>query len=200
MADCIYYTFTPDNDPTYKKTVVDRLIQIKSRDTHSTLQYSHRYGGISCSATMADGCNGVRFRMNDYTKHPLRWKKVIIPCTDEQEDLMFAEDCRQTDFYFNKVTSLEILGPPLNQEQEGRCYFGPNALKYDKIGVVICNISHRRIIKSWESRVWCTESRIMTLLKAYPDLTDKHPDEYRPDNGHELVKNYFENFGSLKGA
>jgi hypothetical protein len=127
--------------------------------------------------------------MNDYTKHPLRWKSVIIPCTDYQEDLIWAEDRRMADIDLKKDSLLVKLRPVL--DTIGTCYFGPNAIKYDKIGVVLCNISHRRIIKSWNDRVWCTEQCIMALLKAFPDLTDKHPDEFRPDNGHKLIESYF---------
>ena len=195
MADITYWSFDPDGDPTYKKTYVDRLIQIKSQLTHSTKQYSPRYGGISCSATMAEGLNCVRFKMNDYTKHPKRWKKVIIPCTDEQEDLMFAFDCRMANVKCKgSISSPRIwLNDAMDYKGiiDSYTYCGPKAIKYDKIGVVLCNISHRRIIKSWKNRVWCTEQCIMTLLQAFPDLTDKHPDEFRPDNGHKLIESLF---------
>lgn len=189
MADMIYRTFDPDADPTYKKTWTDRLIQIKSRYTHTEIQYSDRYGGISASATMADGCNCFRFKMIDYTKHPLRWKSVIIPCTDEQEDLMFAEDCRMAGF---SLAWCDNFINNFTDTVDFDCYvYGRNAMKYDKWGVIFCNISHRRILRSSDKLVWCTESRIMALLKAFPDLTARHPDEYRPNNGHELVKGYF---------
>jgi len=193
MADIIYRTFDPDADPAYKKTWTDRLIQIKSRYTHTEIQYSDRYGGISASATMADGCNCFRFKMIDYTKHPLRWKSVIIPCTDEQEDLIWDEDCRMAGMDNHAETSMMIDVAHGDAEYFEPCFFGPNAMKYDKWGVIFCNISHRRIIGSSDKLVWCTESRIMTPLKVYPDLTDKHPDEFRPDNGHRLIEEYVRN-------
>ncbi len=185
MADMNFWSFDPDADPTYKKTVTDRLIQIKSQLTHTETQYSHRYGGISCSSTRADGCKCWRFKMIDYTKHPLRWKKVIIPCTNEQEDIMFAYDCDKADIQtpFHKWNMLSLA--------VGGCCYGPNALPYDTLGVVLCNISHRRIIPSWKNKAWCTEGRVMALLKAYPNLTDKNPDEFNPENGHKLIESLF---------
>lgn len=185
MANIIWRTFNPDGDPTYKKTWTDRLIRIKSKYTHTETQYSDRYGGISASATMADGCNCFRFKNIDYTKHPRRWKSVVISCTDEQEDLMFAEDCKMADVDEHYMRSA-CFDPAPN-----RCYYGWRPMKYDKIGVILCNISHRRIIGSSDKVLWCTESRIKTLLTAFLDLTDKKPDEFRPDNGHKLVKEYF---------
>ena len=183
MSKVIWRTFDPDGDPTYKKTWIDRAIQLRSQETHTETQYSGRYGGVSSSATRADGCKSQRFKYIDgYIRHPKRWKSIVIPCTDEQEDLMFEYDCKMADRTRSDVE---------HEIGFGFTSFGPNALKYDTLGVILCNISHRRILRSSDKLVWCTESRIMSLLKAFPDLTDKHPDEFRPDNGHELVKNYF---------
>lgn len=188
MTNITLWSFDPDADPTYKKTWTDRAIQLRSQLTHTTKQYSSRYGGISCSATMKGGYDCVRFKMNDYTKHPLRWKSIIIPCTDEQEDLIFAEDCRMADVPVRQMANVSIITQHYTQE----AFFGPNAMKYDKLGVVLCNISHRRIIKSWADRCWCSESCIMAILAGHPSLTDKHPDTFNPDNGHKLVKAYAE--------
>jgi hypothetical protein len=190
VADVTYWSFDPDGDPAYKKTFTDKLIQIKSHETHTETQYSHRYDGISCSTTLADEGKCWRFKMIDYTKHPLRWKKVIIPCTDEQEDLMWRYDLEKAGYVSDFMEGMGI-GRGRTLLSISRCVsYGPNAIKYDRFGVIFCNISHRRILGSSDKLAWCTESRIMTLLQAHPDLTDMHPDEFRPDNGHELVENY----------
>jgi len=183
----LWRTFDPDGDPTYKKTWTDRAIQLRSQETHTETQYSPRYSNVSASATLADGCGCQRFKMIDYTKHPKRWKTIRIPCTKEQEDLMFDFDCKMADYpnWANKRASGQYRWKPR------RCYWGHNAKKYDRLGVVLCNISHRRILGSSDKLVWCTESRIMSVLQAFPDLTDKHPDTFRPDNGHKLIQEYF---------
>lgn len=160
MADCFWKSFNPDAEG-YKKTLVDWFINLRSKFTHTELEFSKRYDGVSTSATLQDGCNGDRFKMIDYTKHPERWESITIPCTDEQEDLIFAEACRM----------------------EG--------MKYDKIGVVLCNILSLRIIRSRKKWVWCTESCVRKVLAGHPLLTKKHPDEFNPDSGHFLIEKYF---------
>lgn len=192
MADVTYWSFDPDGDPTYKKTFTDWLIQIKSQLTHSEQQYSHRYGGISCSTTLADEGKCWRFKdIDGYQRHPLRWKKVIIPCTDKQEDIMWRYDLKMAGYVDDFMENMGILRGRSLESIAGCVSYGLNALKYDKWGVIFCNISHRRIIGSSDKLAWCTESRIMTLLKAFPNLTDKHPDEFRPDNGHKLIEGLF---------
>ena len=51
-----YRSFDPLADPTYKLTMTDRLIMLRSRFTHTEIEFPEIYGGISFSATMADGC------------------------------------------------------------------------------------------------------------------------------------------------
>lgn len=160
MADIEWKSFNPHVEG-YKRSLTEWFINWKSRRTHTEIEFSFRYSHVSSSATLQDGCNGDRFKMIDYTKHPERWESIVIPCTDEQEDLIFAEACRMV------------------------------GMKYDKIGVVLCNILRMRIIRSRAEWVWCTESCIRKVLAGFPKLTKKHPDEFNPDNGHEVVKKYF---------
>lgn len=159
MADIYWHSFNPHVEG-YKRSLTEWFINWKSKRTHTELEFSGRYYKVSTSATLQDGCTGDRFKYIDYTKHPERWESITIPCTDEQEDLIYNQACKMV------------------------------GLKYDKIGVVLCNILSMRIIRSRKKWVWCTESCIKKVLAGHPLLTKKHPDCFNPDNGHELIKEY----------
>ena len=176
--NCYLRTFDPAGDPTYKISFADWFIRWKSDKTHSEFQLSSRYGGISVSCTMKDGCKCVRFKWIDYTKHPLRWLSQIIPLTDEQEDAIFAEACKLADISINSAKTYCRLC------QRGLCtvkyYHGLNARKYDLIGVVLCNITSWRIIRSNDKWYWCSELVCHLIQVAYTDFNG-HADTQRPD-------------------
>jgi len=174
--NCYLRTFDPAGDPTYKISFADWLIRWKSDETHSEFQLSSRYGGISVSVTMEDGCKCVRFKWIDYTKHPLRWLSQIIPLTDEQEDAIFAEACKLADI----STNVMLATCESSYMYSGYCYHGPNARKYDLVGVVLCNLSKWRIIRSNKKWYWCSELVCHLIQVAYPDFNG-HADTQRPD-------------------
>lgn len=169
-----------------------RIIGIKSRAIingrenildHTEFQFSERYDGISVSATMRDNCRCVRFKLINYDKHPSRWLTQVVVLTDEQEDLIFKEACSKADENI-------IVGTLVKKYNiQGACLYGPKAMKYDLIGVVICNINHRRIIPGGKNRVWCTEFVVMLIKLAYPEFNG-HPDTQRPDTLYKEWEKY----------
>jgi hypothetical protein len=176
-------SFNPKGDPAYKLTWTDRAIMLRSDLTHTEILFSERYGGISFSATMADGCKCARFKMISYS-HPLRWLTVDIACTDEQEDMIFDECCRMADLskewcdiHINNFTDTVDLG-------EIVC--GPNALKYDLLGLLsFC--TRWTIIRPHEKWVWCTEACFRALGGVFPSEMFP-PDTLHPRSGHDLAE------------
>ena len=184
---CKVWTHIPTRDPEYKAGFIDKLIGIKSKieidgktyiATHTEFQFSERKGGLSVSATWQDKCGCVRFKLINYLKHPLRWIPIDIDLTDEQEDYLFRMACSACGL---------ALQTPYTLVWE-RCHrdgvaHGRKPTRYDTLGVIICNISHRRIIPGFGNRVWCTEC-VVELLQNLPEFTLRlplKPDEYRPD-------------------
>ena len=175
MADCYLKTFDPLADPTYVLTKSDRLIMLRSDETHSEFQFSSRYGRVSASATMADECRCFRFKKIDYEKHPLRWHTDIVKLTDEQEDrIMFAALHMaglirpiNLDKYPNLGhLALDQYAVTFNGAYNAQIWFGSKALKYDLAGVSISFIIPKwRIWRPHERWVWCSES-ITILLKV----------------------------------
>ena len=75
----------------YVITPGDGLILMRSAlHTHTELQFSDRYKSISFSATLAEGADGCRFKDIWYS-HPKYWDTIIVPMTDAQEDIVYAE-------------------------------------------------------------------------------------------------------------
>ena len=169
----ILRTFDPLADPTYKLTATDRLILFRSDKTHTEVQLSERYGGVSVSATKADGCDCVRFKMIDYTKHPNRWVSQVIELTDEQEDRLVKEACRLADVPLLHLARLYV--------GTANVLYGPKACKYDTIGVVLCNILRTRIIRSNKNWYWCSELVCHLIQQAYPDFNG-HADTQTPES------------------
>ena len=171
----------------YKRSFTDWSINLRSEHTHTELQYTDRYGGISSSATMRNGADHFRLRDINYTEHPERWHTIHIPVTADQEQKIFEMSCHMADQNPNSVYDAITHG-----YLEGDWY-GRDALKYDKIGVVACNILPMRIIRSRDKYVWCTEGCAMALQAAFPDLLGKYkPDDLTPDLGHKVIGEYFE--------
>ena len=71
-----------------KPTLVNRLIAVRSApQTHTEFQFSERYGNISFSATMQDDSKCARFKQIAYSHARERWDTVVVPMTDQQEDM-----------------------------------------------------------------------------------------------------------------
>jgi hypothetical protein len=156
-----------------KKTNLDRLIGLRSWLAHSEIQFSSRYGGISFSATLKDGCKCARFKMIKYS-HPERWRDVYIPVTEEQEDSIMAKCLEMSDMpdgfaCFMKVGTQK--GKDLYWDQSD-CAFGPNALKYDTPAVALGFISKARFWKVRKDWVFCSMACAMALMEVWPELLD----------------------------
>lgn len=202
-----------------KLTKTQRLIGVRSNGLHSEIQFSDRKAKISASATLQDECNGFRFKPIPYI-HPHRQTRVVIECTDQQEDLMFAEACKMADVELTCMLS-HLLNEPNQQIKESTingCIYGIDNIKYDKLGVAFSFINKRRIWIPSGKKVWCNEACGMLLQLPWPDIfiTDpeyyemidvigdvppkyildsynhKNPHDLTPDETEYLVQNYFE--------
>ena len=73
-----------------KPTWVNRIISIRSKpQVHSEFQFSPRYDNISFSATMQDDVKCARFKQIEYSHEAERWDTVIVPMTNEEEDMAY---------------------------------------------------------------------------------------------------------------
>lgn len=186
-----YHSFDSKADPTYKETVADWFIGWRSYLKHTEIEFPEIYGGISFSATNADNCKCARFKMIDYTKHPKRWKTVLIPVTREECDLIFAEASRMAGLglwwknYRNKV--LDGIAPM----PYGNIVYGPNALKYDLIGLLSFT-TRWTIIRPHSKWIWCTEACLKALKAGLIlDLAGTKPDNHNPETGDELIERQY---------
>lgn len=178
MADCFIRTFDPDNDPDYVLTKTDILIQLRSDFTHSEFQFSARYRGVSASATMQDDCRCFRFKMIDYNKHPLRWKTQIVPLTDEQEDAIMQTAMKMAGLLGNLTAAHIVFSESATM---GQIFKGPNALKYDLIGVSLSFILPKwRVVRPHKRWVWCSEGVTILLQVVYYDFNGR-ADEQSPE-------------------
>jgi hypothetical protein len=182
-----------------KKTNLDRLIGLRSWLAHSEIQFSSRYGGISFSATLKDGCKCARFKMIEYS-HPERWRDVYIPVTEEQEKKIFEKCCEMADWIDPVKFNWDIGNWSQAAKGDMGCAFGPNALKYDTPAVALGFISKARFWKVRKDWVFCSMACAMALMEVFEDLlmfgTNKplpwkkgetvlydemiHPDQVRP--------------------
>jgi hypothetical protein len=181
MATCVLMSFDPNGDPSYKKSNADRLIGLRSSETHSEFQFSARYGGVSASATMADDCHCFRFKNIDYTKHLRRWKAVYVYLTDEQEDAVMLEACKMAG-----LPPLLICAEQSFSDMEpNQMFYREGALKYDLLGVSFSFVSPKwRIWRPHDKWVWCSEAVAILLRVADPDF-DVRPDEQTPQSLRE---------------
>ena len=155
MSDCKLKVFDAvaaqaDGRP---MTFTDRLIRLRSYYTHAEDQFSERYGGISFSATMMDGCGGCRMKPIDFTKHPKRWKTVIIPMTDEEEDRAWKKACGMAGIPIWMLQG----GYKEYYRHNGDCFYNTTAIKYDIVGM-ICHISKRNIWRPTPGKIWCSRA------------------------------------------
>jgi hypothetical protein len=196
-----------------KLTTVEMLISLRSDLVHMEVQFTDRYGGISVSATKADGCDCVRFKMIGYS-HSYRWSTIYIPVTAEQEALIFADACRMADWNPDvKLPAIKVIYPDTG------CWFGPNAIPYDTAGVSLSFISKRRWWNPSSKRQWCNETVGLLLMVVWPDVFDLvkedgcitvtvesadmvsgkcervyhsvPPHEQTPRQTHDLIQHYF---------
>lgn len=182
----------------FKALAVQKVIGLRSYHDHTEKQLSERYGGISCSATMMDGCKCFRFKMIGYS-HPEFWDSVRLWVTDEQEDAMFAEACRMADLRGRKWLDGAIK---YKGKIDNLRYYGPNALKYDLMAVSFSFISKRTWWRPSKTKVFCTESVFILLLIAFPDILtfndfvgkggdyELKPDQLTPSLGDMIVRDY----------
>ena len=148
-----------------KKSKLDKTINLRSYLTHSELEFSARYGGISASSTMRDGADGFRFKMIDYDKHKERWKNVYIPVTAEEEHIIWDKACRMAGIGhlcdFDEIKSRRCIN---------ECYYGLNHVKYDKLGVGLAFLTRARIWKGHKDDMWCSEAVAVLLQEVWQDL------------------------------
>jgi hypothetical protein len=173
-----------------KPSKTDRLIMLRSGLVHTEIKFPPRHGGISASATKRDDCDCFRFKMIGYS-HPERWLTVRIPCTEAQVDAIFAKCCEMADMPCFDYS----LGDFTALLKSGQCAYGPNALKYDLIGLLSFT-SKLRLIRPHTTKVWCTEACFIALLEAFPSLLqfdlwhELQPHDLHPSHGDMIIRNY----------
>ena len=151
-----------------KPSRTDRLIQHRSELTHTEIQFSDRYGGISFSATMADDCKCARFKMIAYS-HPERWCTTELEMTDEQEDAVFEKCCEMADID-RECLEVWLLGCDDSMPADGYLHYGDDALKYDLNAVRFSFITKLNLWRGHEKKVFCTESCFIALMEVWPEL------------------------------
>ena len=168
-----YHSYSPTLAQLHgkKPTWIDRMIGMRSDLAHTEIQFSDRYGGISFSATMADGCKCARFKMIGYS-HPERWLTTELSVSDEQEDAVFKKCCEMAGMHCPTMKVEAEVGAAL-----GELFFGPNALKYDLAQVSFGFISKLRIKKGDKRKVFCTKACFIALMEAWPCLLEFHKDQ-----------------------
>jgi hypothetical protein len=195
-----YHSYSPTLAKLHGKKTgwVDNLIKMRSEFTHTEIQFSERYGGISFSATMADSCRCARFKMIGYT-HPERWLTTSLCVSDELEDAVWSKCCEMADldpmFYELRRTMRRVIA-------KDELFFNTNALKYDLAQVSLGFISKWRIKRGNKTKVFCTESCFIALMEAWPELLDfwstipkdglkrYRPDELTPLLGDMIIRNF----------
>lgn len=192
MADCAIMSFNlaRAKDFDYKPTFMDNLIAQRSWPyKHTEYRFSARYGCISFSATTADGANSARFKQIGYSHFYEFWDRVMIPMTNKQEDLAWAEACKLADLPINWMDNL-VISPD-------KIYKGSKAIPYDTFGQV-CHILTWEIYKPSEKKTWCTRGVCLVVCAARPSfaafLQERKKirlNELRPDQLHYLAEYYF---------
>ncbi len=134
-----------------KLSLNDKLILTKSNPLiHCECQFSDAYAGISFSSTLRDGARGCRFKQIDYSKHPKRWKTLILPMTNEEEERAYAEA----------------------QRLDGKLY--------DLAGLATFNPLLHTVIKENPNRYWCSEADAELIKAAKKLGDDFIPSRYTP--------------------
>jgi len=192
-----------------KKTFADKLIQLRSRLTHTEFQFSSRYNNISFSFTMADGVNGARFKNIRYS-HPNRWLFANIPLDNEQEDIAFLAACVLAGFSLNFQTVKNWLHSEMILLNLPVCLYSDKHWKYDLIGLlsfadeepykgkdskllkVIRPVlwSWTKIVQPHSKRAWCSEGCAI-LLQECEDAFKYKPDTLTPDGLIQAVREMY---------
>lgn len=145
---------------------------MRTNGLHTEIQFSDRYGGISASCTLSDGCNGMRLKPNKYT-HPYRWSTIYIPVTAEQETRLFIKACEMADLPMFPM-SMHLISEPSQEITEGykhgECYYGPNHTKYDKGAAFFSFISKRNIWKPSKTKMICNRACGEVLMVVWPGI------------------------------
>jgi hypothetical protein len=132
-----------------KFSLVGFGIGLRSKLTHSELQFSRRYHRVSVSATCQDGCKCVRFKKIGYSNS--WWVTKVIPANDYEEDEMFKralKDAGVSRAQFNAWIS----------NWSFTCLWGKKAKKYDLAGVSFSFILPKwRVWRPSKKWVWCSE-------------------------------------------
>lgn len=177
----------------YKPTLTQRAIYLRSDHTHAENQHSSRYGGISFSCTQADGVDGCRFKMIEYS-HEEYWDTVLIPVTAEQEAKIFIKECDMANAYEGDVV--------FTANRISTCVYGSNHVKYDKAGAGISYLTQWKIWKPSKTKMVCNRASDEALLVAFPtlmyityehDLFNWQADfaSFTPSQSHGMLVNYF---------
>ena len=190
MSQCYLRSYDYKANRRYggKFSLVGAGIGLRSTLTHSEIQFSLRYGGVSVSATMEDGCNCVRFKKILYSNAKKWWSTVPLNLTDEQEDDMFDQAVLDTNVSMYQWDTWIARG------MQGCLYYN-GALKYDTLGVSFSFILPKwRVWRPSKTWVWCSEQCKELLFVAEPYFKIlyeqgqvKRPDETTPqDLDHEV--------------
>jgi len=161
-----------------KLTWSEKAREMRTNGLHTEIQFSDRYGNISFSSTLSDGCNGCRFKMIDYS-HPYRWSTVLIPVTAELEARLFKKACEMANmdnFYMRQES--------LNGGTCG-CYYNKHHIKYDKGAAFFSFISKHNIWKPSKTKMICNRACAVLLLEVWPDMLDVKPD--RSVSGNKII-------------
>ena len=93
MADCEIKSYNAVRAKIFGKKLTSTqwlILHWSKLHTHTEFKFSKRHNHISHSATLMDGNKGSRFKYIKYS-HPWRWDTVIVPMTDNQEDLAYEK-------------------------------------------------------------------------------------------------------------
>lgn len=204
-----------------KLTASEWLRKARTNGLHVEVQFSDRYGSISFSSTLSDGCNGCRFKMIGYS-HSYRWSTIYIAVTADQEVRLFVKACEMADIVSDSTYRTDDTEGwyYVNKDDEG-CIYGPDHIKYDKGAAFFSFISKRNIWKPSKTKMICNRACAVLMLEVWPDLLDAHawnpydisgentkglpmavvnrldPATLKPDQFHYQAAYYFENIKPL---
>ncbi len=171
-------------------TLTDRIIMMRSRLTHTEIQFSYRYSGMSFSFTLADKANGARFKKIEYS-HSERWNTTTWQVTYEEEDLMFAKACAFAGIdvgYFFFIIA--------NYPKKNAIIKGENHWKYDTAGLLTFALQDsgklwlnviRSVFWCWtlpirphRLKAWCSEG-VCSLIKLVEPTFWLEPEKTSPE-------------------
>ncbi len=75
-----------------KPTLINKIVSMRSTpQVHTEFEFSDRYKNISFSATLKDKVKCARFKQIKYSHERERWDTIIVPMTDEEEDMAYYQ-------------------------------------------------------------------------------------------------------------